>query len=285
MPVKFNRLLTLSLVPNKAPLLAVWAVAFGVDKDGAMPVGRFNWSRNCWAAALAEVTLLPPLRIADNVAVVVVGGELFLVVVEPGILVLADDRRLVNDEGVLFLLPSNRVDLPVDPVGRGARFTVFVDTALFKEDRELNRLFRELLFCTAFRLDWLEMDEPESFFRSAEFDRTGKFGRLGVLPPAVHDPLRSDCVLLAKLLDGVAYRAAGVGFVLLSVLVEVMALSEEFIRFTLSVLRPSAAVSAPELLSLPWDGVSETRLCDSSKPSSFSSMLIILFDLPAWRCR
>lgn len=245
-------------------------------------VGRRNWSLNCCAAALADVTLLDRIEESDVLPGVT---ELPLVEVTPGILVpLPVARRLVKpveaNDDVGFLFPSaGTADDDLLPIG--AFLTVLVEMPLFNDDRELKRLFRELLFCTAVRFE--ASPESESVFRN-EFCLTGKFGRLaGEFVPEADGVLRMDCALLARPPDGVSDLVLGVGFALLSVLVVVMALSEEFIRLT-PPLVPSLA-SVPELLSLPWDGVSETRLWDSSNPSSFSSMLMILFDLLVWRCK
>lgn len=105
---------------------------------------------------------------------------------------LAAVRREAIDETGLF--SDGAANLPAD----GALFTVFVDAALFNEDRELNRLLRELLFCTACRvnLDWLDTDDWESFLRN-ELLRTGKLGRLctvlrGPLPPPLVVLVRND---------------------------------------------------------------------------------------------
>lgn len=245
-------------------------------------VGRRNWSLNCCAAALADVTLLDRIAESDVLPGVT---ELALVEVTPGILVpLPVARRLVipldDEDDANFLLPSvvGTTDddlLPVAPIG--AFLTVFVEMPLFNDDRELRRLFRELLFCTGVRFE--ASPESESFFRN-EFCLTGKFGRLaGELVPEADGVLRIDCALRARPPDGVRDLVLGVGFTLLSVLVVVMALSEEFIRLTCPIPVAPSLASVPELLSFPWDGVSETRLWDSSNPSSFNSILMILLDL------
>lgn len=84
-------------------------------------------------------------------------------------------------------------DLAVDalvPV-TGAFFTVFVDTPLFSDDRELSRLFLELLFCTGM-IFLAASPESESFFLK-EFCLNGRLGRLQGVPALarVADALRS----------------------------------------------------------------------------------------------
>lgn len=162
----------------------------------------------------------------------------------------------------------------------GIFLTVFVETALLSDDRELLKLVRELLLSTSRRLLGSDLGRlsvccDDSGLRS-EAVRRGV--ELALRVPdnggaTRKDRLRSnDCWFLAisvcSWFDGRNWR-----------------------RFGVSLDAAAAVSDAANLAGFPFcvfasslhddvvnDGVSETRLCVSSNPSSFSSCEMILLD-------
>jgi hypothetical protein len=189
----------------------------------------------------------------------------------------------------------------------GIFFTVLQDVALLIEDRELRKLVRELLRSTSLagtlntfrRLGLLlaemllkcmgEVWSDVGRWRNELVRLGNRFRETGVIvvPPPVDeltltDLLRSSSCLLVNAVCKLVAAILFVNDFFFDVSLPVVAaLSDEikrfgFARFVLAFA--SCCWSAhEELLSLPWDGVSETRLCVSSNPSSFNSLVTLSF--------